>query len=292
MKIFLLIVLVVTASNVLASGEAVTIYNTNAEKIALIQTHNNKIGTGFFVTPDLLLTNRHVVFGYDSSLNKWDAPKLILKKNGLRITSYKAMYCSRRVDVCLISLNVGSNKIEPTWPADRNIQVGEDLFVIGHPSGVSTPIISPGIASSERAKIPWEDLKLKQTYFDGFSTTAPISQGSSGSPVFSKRGEFLGLAVGSLTNSQNLNFVISANELNLFLDQVGLKDWESVAVFESGFEVAFNLLSKAMVEHPERKIDEKLQKLNQILKKENQVQKPTLENQRYLKAQELKVIGS
>ncbi|MFP5489849.1 MAG: hypothetical protein ACLGG0_00005 [Bacteriovoracia bacterium] len=62
--------------------------------------------------------------------------------------------------------------------------------------------------------------------------------------------------------------------------------------FESGFEVAFNQLSKSMVEHPERKIDEKLQKLNQIFKKENQALKPSLENQRYLKAQELKVIGS
>ncbi len=253
--------------NIAFASDANLIFNKHSENIALIHTKNNKSGTGFFISSDLILTNRHVVTGLDKITNTWDAPKEIIKKNGQKFSRYEVMYCSKRVDICLISLREGSIKTKSSWPADRNIQVGEDLFIIGHPSGVTSPIISPGIASSEKVRIPWVDFKNRPTFFDGFSTTAPISPGSSGSPVFSKNGDLLGVAVGSLENTQNLNFVISSNEINLFLDKIGLQDWESIGVLEYGSEIVLNKLTKMMLDNPGKNIEGNLRKTNDIFEK-------------------------
>jgi S1-C subfamily serine protease len=44
-----------------------------------------------------------------------------------------------------------------------------------------------------------------------FQISAPVSEGSSGSPVFNEYGEVIGVVVGSLQSGQNLNFAVAIN---------------------------------------------------------------------------------
>ena len=80
--------------------------------------------------------------------------------------------------------------------------MGDEIFVLGSPQGfVGT--LSKGIVSAKRK---WDDFQMLQI-------TAPISQGSSGSPVLSKDLKVIGIAVALLKEGQNINFAVPVTYL-------------------------------------------------------------------------------
>jgi len=74
------------------------------------------------------------------------------------------------------------------------VAVGDPVFVVGNPEGLEGTF-SQGVVSALRG----------ETYIQ---ITAPISAGSSGGPVLNNKGEVIGVAVGAITEGQNLNFAI------------------------------------------------------------------------------------
>lgn len=84
-----------------------------------------------------------------------------------------------------------------------DIAEGDKVIVIGNPAGL-TGTVSDGFVSGFRTKFLGIPL---------IQITAPISPGSSGSPVLDENGEVIGVA--TLTNSQgqNLNFAIASSEI-------------------------------------------------------------------------------
>lgn len=78
---------------------------------------------------------------------------------------------------------------------DYKPKQGEGIVVIGSPMGLETTV-SDGIISSVRGKRGLIQI------------TAPVSQGSSGSPVFNLKGEVIGVATFVIEGGQNLNFAI------------------------------------------------------------------------------------
>lgn len=220
----------------LHASTAQVIFSKHAKNVAYIEGIHKNSGTGYFITSNIVLTNRHVVYGADKKRGLWNAPKLILTKDGRKITSYKKMICSKRIDVCAIYLgtDVHDYNIKTT---SRDVSAGEDVYIIGHPSGMPVPIISSGIATSEISSFPLLDIDSKAGVFEGFTTDAAVSPGSSGSPVISKDGEYIGMAVASIRDSQNLNFIISAKEIQNFLTL----DQNETVVLQPGFEIIMNI---------------------------------------------------
>lgn len=261
-----LIILVIAMFSTISysSENAQTIYKKYSDKIVFIES-NNGVGTGFELEPNLYVTNRHVVFGFNSENGKWNAPKKLILKNGKELSNYGLLICSVRVDICFISTNETTVKSSQLKLTNRKLQPGEDAFVIGYPSGVGSPIISTGIISSEHSLILWDNIWGKEARFLGFTTNAAISQGSSGSPLISKNGELLGIIVGYLRNSQNLNLVISTIEINNFVEQIKLLKKDDVVVFRMGFEDEFEKATKLLVA-------EKLNERNRFSSYENNEQ--------------------
>jgi hypothetical protein len=72
---------------------------------------------------------------------------------------------------------------------------GDSVIVIGSPFGLETTV-SDGIISSMRGQGGLIQI------------TAPISPGSSGSPVFNSKGEVIGIATFLIQGGQNINFAI------------------------------------------------------------------------------------
>ena len=83
-------------------------------------------------------------------------------------------------------------------------QIGEKVVVIGNPKGLNNSI-SDGIISSFRD----DEVSGKI-----IQTSVPISAGNSGSPLINLKGHFIGIISFSIKDAQNLNFAISASELN------------------------------------------------------------------------------
>ncbi|MBC7712224.1 MAG: trypsin-like peptidase domain-containing protein, partial [Rhizobacter sp.] len=227
-KFIALFALILSAQIAAAAEPAFDIFTTYSPSVVLIQTKLNATGTGFFVTPGLLLTNRHVVRSFNKRKGQWDAPKAIVLKDGREITKFNSVYCSVRVDVCAISIAPQTTIKTFAKLSIVPSKVGQDVYVMGHPQGISNPIISSGIVSSENFLIPGLDHKGKEIVFKGFTTTAAVSPGSSGSPVLNRQGEILGIAVSILRGAQNLNVIIGSEELSMFAKQIAKHDTESV----------------------------------------------------------------
>ncbi len=233
---FLIICFIFAFPSVFAADNAINLYATYSPKIVQILTKLDRSGTGFFISPEVIITNRHVVLSYNQEVKKWDAPKKILMKNGLTIEKYKNIICSMRVDLCVIVVEKQKSIVDDSKISNRAIIPGEDVFAVGHPAGVGTPIITSGIISSEEFEIPGLNYKNEHIKFSGFTTNTAVSQGSSGSPLLSKTGELLGVAVSIHRTAQNLNIIISSSEINLFAKYIAERNTKEVFGFEEGFD--------------------------------------------------------
>ncbi|MGY0408251.1 MAG: S1C family serine protease [Polaribacter sp.] len=157
------------------------------------------LGSGFIVDNGKIVTNLHVIegakFGYvfingSNKKHKIEGYFSIDKQNDLAVLSIPTL--------------VGKPLI-----LDSSIsEIGEKIYAIGNPKGLSGTI-SEGIISGIRSL---ENKELIQI-------TAPISPGSSGGPVINNLGKVIGVAVGTLTSGQNLNFAIPSKLLKLLLDK-------------------------------------------------------------------------
>ena len=73
---------------------------------------------------------------------------------------------------------------------------GSEVVVLGHPLGRSEVLVTKGNIMGGDEMNP-----------SGFLISAPISPGSSGSPVFDRQGRLIGIVVSSYTRGQNINRV-------------------------------------------------------------------------------------
>ncbi len=177
---------------------------SNSKAIAVIVAANSesaKLGTGFFVgNQGLLLTNFHVVEGTTMvgiKVAGTGAPILTTKVRGYDL------------DDDLVVLQVDGVAAQPVMLGDSDkVYTGQQVVVVGNPEGLEQTV-SNGLVSAIRE-------------FNGrrlFQISAPISEGSSGGPVFSDRGEVIGVVVSSIPSGQNLNFAVPINYAKPLLER-------------------------------------------------------------------------
>lgn len=175
---------------------ASAILDENRNSVAVIVAAGNtslKLGTGFFVrSTGLLLTNFHVVEGMDLVGVKVPGGDEVL-------WAKKATGFDPDNDLVLLEVETTPRKPVSVGDSDR-AQVGEQIVVVGNPEGLEQTV-SNGLLSGIREI---DGRKL-------FQISAPISEGSSGSPVFNTRGEVIAVVVSSLESGQNLNFAVPIN---------------------------------------------------------------------------------
>lgn len=94
--------------------------------------------------------------------------------------------------------------------SDR-IEVGEEVVAIGNPLGLELSV-SNGIVSGVRS-----DEKLGGKFLQ---VTAPISNGSSGGPLFNRTGEVIGVTSMFIEGGENLNFAIPSNDVKQLIGEL------------------------------------------------------------------------
>ncbi len=180
----------------------------------------DEIGTGVIIEQGDILTNWHVV-----KTNKivTIAFKPRIGNNPSKGTYYNAevIKVDRVKDLALLRLLntdiVGDKQIKAISFADiRTIEVGQDIYTIGHPVGYYYSL-SNGIVSSILNDHSWEAQQVPHKVRYLIKSQTSSSVGNSGGPLVNKEMELLGLMTYSDTQGQNLNFAVSVEDINEFL---------------------------------------------------------------------------
>jgi tetratricopeptide (TPR) repeat protein len=152
-------------------------------------------GTGFVIGNGRLITNYHAIDG-GAAIEAQFA-------NGPTIRVSKVVTKSQVADLAILEAAAFPPGAKPLRFSSVPPRIGERIVVIGAPRGLEGSA-SDGIVAAIRKTSRFGTL---------VQITAPISPGSSGSPVLNMDGEVIGVATINVEGGQNLNFAISSESV-------------------------------------------------------------------------------
>ena len=170
------------------SAVAIETFDARGEKISR--------GSGFFIDTDRVVTNRHVIDNaYRAEVHSY---------NGNVYPVKGVIAVDAEGDLALLRVDAPPNQVHPLLLDRTSPQEGESVVVIGNPFGLEGSVTN-GIVSAVR-DIP--------TFGRIIQITAPISPGSSGSPVVNMHGQVIGVATLQITGGQSVNFAIPSERIS------------------------------------------------------------------------------
>ena len=152
-------------------------------------TSNKGLGSGVLIRDNMIITAAHVVANAKAIMVEFfDGEKI-------PATTYRI---SRIADVAVIILESAPSNPKPAVIGKSDeVRIGEEIFVIGAPMGL-TYSLSQGIISGRHSEeSPRGDGKI----LEFFQTDASINTGNSGGPMYNKNGEVIGIVSSILTRS-------------------------------------------------------------------------------------------
>ncbi len=152
-------------------------------------------GSGFFVASDKVITNRHVI-------EKSSRAEIHLF-NGKKFPVKGVLAIDGEGDLALLQVDVPAGTAVPLQIMQRVPLEGESIVVIGNPYGLEGSV-SNGIVSAVREISGYGKI---------IQITAPISPGSSGSPVVNMLGQVIGIATLQAAEGQSLNFAVPSERI-------------------------------------------------------------------------------
>ncbi|HMQ05069.1 MAG TPA: tetratricopeptide repeat protein [Pyrinomonadaceae bacterium] len=152
-------------------------------------------GSGFFISPNRVVTNRHVIERSNRvEVHLMDGKKFPVK--GILAVDGEG-------DLALLQVDLPP-QLAPALPISRTVPLeGESIVVVGNPFGLEGSV-SNGIVSAVREISGYGKI---------IQITAPISPGSSGSPVVNMFGQVVGVATLQAAEGQSLNFAVPAERV-------------------------------------------------------------------------------
>jgi S1-C subfamily serine protease len=205
-------------------AQGVSLYRRVSPSVVLVVTGNVKddkftdvsIGTGAIVDPaGYVLTNWHVIAGYQVGIIFFK-PTIGTEPSDQNAYGAKLIAQDPVADLALLKIVKPPSGLIAIKLGDiSNVQVAEDIHIIGHPHGLFWSY-STGVISQVRDNYKW-------TYDDGSKHSAKVLQmqtainpGNSGGPVLDDSGNILGLVAMS-ESGQNLNYAIAVDEIKAFI---------------------------------------------------------------------------
>jgi len=210
------------------SAAGIAVYNAASPAVVLVvvgdmrndKLTNVSLGSGVVITSDgYILTNWHVISGHRYAA-------VILKPANDGELSNPRTYVGEVVsensvvDLALIKLQKSPTDLRVIPLGNiSDIEVAENINIIGHPAGGVPWSYSTGVISQISKDREW-------TYEDGSKHEADVLQmqtainpGNSGGPVLDDNGRLLGLVAMSRVGAQNLDFAIAINVIRSFTSQ-------------------------------------------------------------------------
>ena len=196
-----------------------------------VEREVTSLGSGFVIdAKGYVITNNHVIDDADDIT-------ITFSDNG----KYKAKVIGRDKKLDLALLKIDAKKDIPFVPLGDSdaVRVGDWVIAIGNPFGLGGTV-THGIISARARSIhagPFDDF---------LQTDAPINRGNSGGPLFSTRGEVIGINTAIFSpsgGSIGIGFAIPTNEAKTVIAQLKEfgrthRGWLGVKIQEVSEEVA------------------------------------------------------
>lgn len=176
------------------------------DHVVVIYNMAGSLGSGFYVTPDLVLTNYHVIDG---------AKYVEMKLYNGHETFGKVVKSDVRLDLALVKVQEKGKPVQ--FYKENSLDLGSTTEAIGHPKGLEFTV-TRGVISAVRKKESIFDTGGKEVLF--VQTDAAINPGNSGGPLF--LGNFvIGVNDNKLVDvgTEGLGFAIHHSEVEQFLDE-------------------------------------------------------------------------
>jgi S1-C subfamily serine protease len=156
-------------------------------------------GSGFFVAPDTVLTNAHVVpSAWSVTVRRFDG--------STRAANVAAS--SPEIDIAVLRV-LNPDGAQPVLPLGSTARVrsGQEVIAVGSPLGVLQGSVTRGIVSAVRTV---GGVTLVQT-------DAAINPGNSGGPLVTREGEVIGIATMTAASAQGLSFAVAIDHARALL---------------------------------------------------------------------------
>lgn len=174
-------------------------------------------GTGFIYKKGLkkayILTNEHVIDGITIKVinsNKEETTAKVLGKD-------------ERLDIAVLEIDSKYALNEIPLGNSKQIEVGEEIFVIGSPlSEKYYGTVTKGIISGKNRVVPTDEDNQEETLYDGIQFDAAVNPGSSGGPLLNMNGEVIGICTMKFikTEIEGMGFAIPINQAKQILDDL------------------------------------------------------------------------
>ncbi|MBI3135698.1 MAG: trypsin-like peptidase domain-containing protein [Bacteroidetes bacterium] len=162
-----------------------------------IVTSDKSHGSGFFINDHLLITNYHVVAGFDTLT--------IITNDGFTHVGV-VVRKSENYDLAIIETKNFDSPYCLSLATSREAELGEEIYAIGTPSSIEfTQTLSKGIVSGRR----------KTDEVDLIQTDVSINPGNSGGPIVDSKGILIGVVNGKLVgnNIEGIGFGIPSEKI-------------------------------------------------------------------------------
>lgn len=174
------------------------------DSIVVLSTLDEGMGTGFYVTQTLVVTNAHVVGDANYvSMRRFDgqtATAEVIKKDIGR-------------DLALVEVSLEGRPLK--FAEGCQVKRREEVFTIGHPKGYEYSTTRGIVSSLRTMKNPFYSVAGRFQYIQ---IDAPISSGNSGGPLFNSDERVIGVNTWGRTDGQNLNFAVHCSEITSFIE--------------------------------------------------------------------------
>ena len=167
--------------------------------VVLVETSSGR-GSGFFVRPDTVITNVHVV--------KDDGFVTLRQMDGTTV--------SARVDLKSAAFDIAILKVKAPAPGQvvipmgsaNTLRPGQEVFIIGSALGTLQNSVSRGIVSGVRRS---GNATLVQT-------DAAANPGNSGGPLLDRHGVAIGITTMGYRDQQGLNFAVAIDHARAIIE--------------------------------------------------------------------------
>lgn len=200
-------------------------------------------GSGFFVSPDVLVTNYHVVEDIadeDYFYEEDELEQVLVETHDGKLRLAEVVFTGNaEEDLALLLISdftfnpetgeqVESPQEYPPLELSFDVKVGDKVVAVGNPLGQFASTVTQGLISAIREPEEYEEGDEEEddvAEVKVLQTDALINPGNSGGPLINMAGQVVGVNTWGWEDADNINLAIASEALDDFL-----------AGFEESFE--------------------------------------------------------
>jgi len=191
-------------------------------------------GSGFFVSPDIIVTNYHVVEDIadeDYFYEEDEVEEVLVETHDGKLRLAEVVFTGNaEEDLALLLISdltfnpeTGEQVVSPhEYPPlelSFDVKVGDRVIAVGNPLGQFASTVTQGIISAIREPEEYEESEEDDEVAEVkvLQTDAAINPGNSGGPLINMAGQVVGVNTWGWEDADNINLAIASEALDDFL---------------------------------------------------------------------------